>query len=279
MYRVVVAFLLVGAVAACDKSNANAPKRGSGTVEPTRPPGSVTVYLNDKLVATLESSRIAAWPRLDAVVPVEAQQLGTWSSMMVKGASPADIVQPSAKYPNDVPVVYPGPDGPALGWFDLVDLANKGAPKATFAGVTEVRITRDEDSDRGLNEDATGVQDFDPAQIDIKIEGGPRPLLAGADIVQIAREAPPNGDTKTQGWKLTTLMAAAGIEDAPKVTLTDESGTSVTLTAAELDPGKSIPFLKLNKKGQLRFRVYTKQGDGWQLGGNLKGLSSIKVVK
>jgi hypothetical protein len=269
----------VAGVAACDKSS-GASRTGPGSGTAVAPAAdTVAVYLNDQQVAMIDAARLASWPRIDAVVPVAAQQLGTWTSMTVKGKNPTEIAQPAAKYANNVPVLYPGPDGPTLGWFDLVDLANKGAAKATFAGVTEIRIMRDEDSDRGMNEDGTAVKDFDPAQIDIAIDGGAVPVLAGKDIIAMQREAPPNGDTQTQGWKLTTLLDAAGIKNPPKVLLTDESGTSVTLTAAELDPAVSIPFLKLNKKGQLRFRVYTKQNDGWQLGGNLKGLSSIKVVK
>jgi len=286
MSRVVLVVVLIAGAACSKSSDAKATKVGPGSTVATNPqpqppaqaPGTVVVYLNDKLVATIDATRLATWPRLDSVVPVEANQLGTWTAIAVKGKAPADIQNPSAKFQSFVPVLYPGPDGPTMGWFDLVELVHHGAAKTTYAGVTEIRITRDEDSDRGQNEDA-GVKDFDPSMIDIAIEGGSMPVLAGKDILDIPRESPPNGDTATQGWKLTTLIAKAGIKNPPKLLLSDGTGTQVTLTAKELDPAVSVPFLKLNKKGQLRFRVYTKQADGWQLGGNLRSVTSIKVVK
>lgn len=285
MYRVVLVFLLIAGGAACSKSSdAKATKVEPGSAVATNPqpppqaPGTVVVYLNDKLVATIDAAKLATWPRLDGVVPVEANQLGTWTAIAVKGKAPADIQNPSAKFQSFVPALYPGPDGPTMGWFDLVDLVHHGAAKTTYAGVTEIRISRDDDSDRGQNEDA-GTKDFDPSMIDIAIEGGSMTVLTGKTILDIPRETPPNGDTLTQGWKLTTLIAKAGIKNPPKLLLADGTGTQVTLTAKELDPAVSVPFLKLNKKGQLRFRVYTKQADGWQLGGNLRSVTSIKVVK
>src|SRR5689334_9401924 len=171
MYRVALVLLLIGS--ACGKSSdAKATKPeggGAGTGSAiTAPPaaGTVAVFINDKPVATIDAAKLAAWPRLDAVVPVEANQLGTWTAISVKGKTPTEITNPSAKFQSFVPALYPGPDGPTLGWFDLVDLVHHGAAKTIYAGVTEIRITRDENSDRGQNEDA-GAKDFDPKMIDI----------------------------------------------------------------------------------------------------------------
>ena len=67
-----------------------------------------------------------------------------------------------------------------------------------------------------------------------------------------------------------------GIKTFTKLTLSSDDGASVPLTKAELGED-SIPFVKLNRKGQLRFRLYKKQGDGFTSGADLRSLTRIKV--
>lgn len=61
-----------------------------------------------------------------------------------------------------------------------------------------------------------------------------------------------------------------------KVTLLDAAGTSIPLEKSEVN-ADSVPFIKLNRQGSLRFRLYKKQGDGWQSSGDLRSLVEIKV--
>jgi len=63
------------------------------------------------------------------------------------------------------------------------------------------------------------------------------------------------------------------------VRLSGESGSSVTLEKQDLDPKTSVPFVKLNRQGQLRFRVFKKQGESWQPGPDLRGLTKIEVLE
>jgi hypothetical protein len=37
------------------------------------------------------------------------------------------------------------------------------------------------------------------------------------------------------------------------------------------------PFIKLNKQGQLRFRMFVKKGAGWESGADLRSLATITV--
>src|SRR5258706_15108408 len=142
MYRLVLVGLLIAGAGACGKSSdakATRPTDGSGSSAASpQAPGTVAVFLNDKPVATIDAAKLATWPRLDAVVPVDANQLGTWTAIAIKGKTPTDIPNPSNKFQAYVPALYPGPDGPTLGWFDLVDLVHHGAAKTTYAGVTEI---------------------------------------------------------------------------------------------------------------------------------------------
>ncbi|HEU4727620.1 MAG TPA: hypothetical protein VFT22_07020, partial [Kofleriaceae bacterium] len=58
--------------------------------------------------------------------------------------------------------------------------------------------------------------------------------------------------------------------------LTGEGGTSLTLDRKDLDGG-TVPFIKLNKQGTLRFRVLKKAGEGWNTAGDLRALSAIEA--
>jgi hypothetical protein len=53
----------------------------------------------------------------------------------------------------------------------------------------------------------------------------------------------------------------------------------LTLEKQDLDPKTNVPFVKLNRQGTLRFRVFEKQGDTWQPGPDLRGLVGIEVLK
>lgn len=64
-----------------------------------------------------------------------------------------------------------------------------------------------------------------------------------------------------------------------RLRLTGENGTNLTLSKQDLDPKRAVPFVKLNRQGTLRFRVFKKQGDTWQPGRNLRGLIAVEVLQ
>lgn len=72
------------------------------------------------------------------------------------------------------------------------------------------------------------------------------------------------------------LLKAAGIESFTKLTLIDAGGASIPLTKADLG-ADSVGFVKLNRQGALRFRLYKKQGDGFTSAADLRSLVKIKV--
>jgi hypothetical protein len=297
MSRTPLAAVLVLAAVGCGKSDKPAGagsaaagptsasgSAGSSAVAPAPAPapvpaGAVAIFVDDQQVAVVDKAALDGWPRVDALVPQSAQRLGTWEAITIEAAPAVVLKSPADQFPALVPALYPTPAGPAFGMFDLVDLTRRTPPtRGTAAGVREIRIKLAADSDRGMNEEGSKAG-FDPKELQVAIEGGTKPVLTGEEIIELPREAPPNGDTNTQGWKLTTFLAAGGITKFKKLLLTDAAGTTLTLTPAELDPATSVPFFKLNRQGQLRLRLYTKEGDGWVLGGNLRGLASIKVLE
>jgi hypothetical protein len=104
-------------------------------------------------------------------------------------------------------------------------------------------------------------------------------ILTGAQLLALPREKQPGEDGEAKGWSLTTLLAQAGIKAPSRMRLTDAAGMNLTLELTDFDAASSVPFVKLNKQGSLRFRVFKKKGDAWAMGADLRGLVSIELLK
>jgi hypothetical protein len=219
-------------------------------------------------------------PRLDSLVPQEARRLGTWEALAFTTAAagaPARLAKPAQAHPDMVPVVYPGKNGkPAFGMFDAVEYAKKGEPAYKVEDVRELKLALSK-MERGGEHQGGGGEGADITKLvlAIKTKDGEK-QLTGPEILKLPREAQP-GSEDTTGWRVTQFLEAAGVTKYESIVLVDASGATVPLTKKELDPATSNPFVKLNKSGVLRFRMFTKQGEGWQPGADLRGLTKIEV--
>jgi hypothetical protein len=240
------------------------------------------IFVDDQSVAHVDAAQLASWPRLDSLVPIKARRLGTWQDLSIKATAETKAIhKPSDLYRDLVPVLYPGAGGvPAFGMFDPVELANRGKPKLGENGVSEIRITLAQGGGRGENENGEGGSG-DPTQLKIAIKTpAGESTLEGTKLLAVAREPTPGDDSKEpRGWTLATILDTAGIKTFKKIMLTDVSGQALSLERSDFDPTKSIPFVKLNRAGALRVTVFKKQGEGWQRGGDLRGLASIEVLE
>ena len=259
---------------------------GSGSAQVQQPPsaaaGAVTIFVDDVQVGSLAEAQVKLWPRLDTLVPVPARRLGTWDSITLKGAGPTPVViaKPSSTYPELVPAIFPDGTGKAAwGMFDPVELAKHGQPTLRENGVTEIRVALSKGGGRGENEHGEGGGG-DPAQLKltIKSKAGDK-VIEGAKLLEMPREAPPGGEGEGKGWKLSAVLAQAGITKYERLLLADAKGTNLTLEKQDLDEKTAVPFVKLNRQGTLRFRVYRKQGETWQPGSDLRGLATIEILK
>jgi hypothetical protein len=281
-------FVLAAALAACNKDEAKPAPATTPAAASAAPaaqgPAMVELFVDDKSVGRIAPPQVQLWPRLDSLVPMSARRLGTWQLVAVKGKSgkPVEIDQPSAKHRELVPALFPGEGGlPAFGMFDPVELAKQGAP-ALFRedGVTEVRIKLAQGSGRGENDHGDHGGDGDPNKLELTIKTAKgEQVLTGARLLELPRHGPPDEQGDGQGWNLTAVIEAAGIKKYERVLVADAAGVNLTLEKRDLDPKKSVPFLKLNRQGQLRFRVYKKEGEHWQIGGDLRGLARIEILK
>jgi hypothetical protein len=272
---------LVVAAAACSKADPKpdptpAPPPGSAAVI-AAPPG-LAIFVGDQQVATVANADLAKWPRLDTLVPVENRRLGRWEDVTLAGAKPTTVHAPSMTYPELVPAVFPGDDGsPSFGMFDPVELAKHGTPQVRTDGVHEVRIKIAESNGHGNNEQGAGGG-ADPTQLKLAIKTPKgEHVVDGKTLLAIPRETAPGGEG--QGWALTTILKAAEVTEFQSLILNDAAGLALNLDKSAFDPAKSIPFVKLNRQGTLRFRIYKKQGDGWTSSGDLRGLVAIEIVK
>jgi len=273
------------AATACDSGKTKSSTTGSGSTAPTsgdaQPVATgVKIYVDGAQVGTLANDQAALWPRLDTLIPVSARRLGTWDKLELAGAdAPVTIEKPSAAYPEFVPALFPGKDGkPAFGMFDPVELAKKGAPALAKHALTDVRITLSKGTGRGENEHGSAPA-ADPTQLKLAIKStAGEQIIEGTKLLELPREAPP-GESEGKGWKLSTLLAHVGVTKYTRLLLTDSSGTNLTLEKQDLDEKAAVPFVKLNRQGALRFRVYRKQADTWQAGSDLRGLTRIEVLK
>jgi hypothetical protein len=275
--------LVVIGVAGCRRDKAEPPANATGSgsatgtpVQTQAPAAGVELLVNELAIGTVEPSLLASWPRLDTLVPGDARRLGTWEAVSLQGAGPrpTELAHPSTAYPDLVPALFPGDGGDvSFGMFDPVELARKGKPALREDHVKVIRIKLAQNSGRGQNDDGGGGGG-DPTKLVVAVTTpAGKTQLTGAQILALPREAMP-GNPDQRGWRLTALLDAAGVKSYQRLVLHDASGTNLTLDKKDVSDA-SVPFIKLNKQGALRFRVMKKAGDGWNASGDLRGLVSI----
>lgn len=258
-------------------SGSGSASAGSGSVPVAA--GSVEIFIDDRSVARVTPEQLAAWPRLDSLVPEDVRRLGTWTSVALVSdkPAPAELPKPSANYPDMVPVLYPNEGKVSFGMFDAVELAKKGKPGMREDNIREVRIKVSKEG-RGGDHQGGGGEAIDPANLKLtfKHENGKEHVLTGTQILALPREDQP-GAPETKGWKLTALLDAAGVTTFNKVILIDAGGVSLPYEKTELADPSFVPFIKMNKQGSLRFRMLKKEGDTWSAVGDLRALATVQV--
>ncbi|TMQ28152.1 MAG: hypothetical protein E6J90_00915 [Deltaproteobacteria bacterium] len=272
-----IAAAALGLACSGDKAPATQGSAGSAGSAAATPAG-VEIFVNDASVATIPPAQIAKWPRLDTLVPGDARKLGTWELVTVQTArpKPSELAHPSSNYPDMVPAIFPGDGGaPAFGMFDAVELAKKGKAALREDHVSAIRIKVAQGGNRGQNDDGGGAA-ADPTKlvVTVKTKAGTT-TLTGEKLLALPREGTP-GNPDQKGWRLTALLDAAGVKAYDHLVLTDASGTNLLLDRKDISD-TSVPFIKLNKQGSLRLRVWKKAGDGWNGAGDLRGLAAIEA--
>jgi len=277
-----VATLGLGSLGGCGHDKAPppppAPAGSAAAVAPVAAPAGIELFVNDVSVGTVQPAQVAAWPRLDTLVPGDARKLGTWEVVTLEGAkpTPTELSHPSGAYPDMVPVMFPGDGGGvAFGMFDPVELGRRGKPAMREDHLKAIRIKVAQGGSRGQNDDGGDADsDLTKLAVTVKTPTGTT-TLTGAQILALPREPMP-GNADQKGWRLGALLDAAGVKSYTRLVLGDAGGTNLTLDRKDLD-ASTVPFIKLNKHGALRLRVLKKAGDGWNPAGDLRSLVAIEA--
>jgi hypothetical protein len=249
---------------------------------PAAPKQEIKLFVDEFQVSSLPLAQLKLWPRVDTLVPPAARRLALWRGVtLTLAGTETAIAHPATAYPATVPALFPGEGGtPVFGMFDPVALAKHGAPVFSASGVREVHIALANGSGSGEHEQPAAAGDTVQRELTLTVEArSGEQTLDRTKLLTMQREPAPGSDGEGKGWKLSKVLALAGVKHYERVLLTDVKGTSVTLEKQDLDEKTAIPFVKLNRQGTLRFRVFRKHADGWTTGSDLRGLTRIEVLK
>ncbi len=285
--RISLCFALAISMVGCGKSDAPATKPAPGAGSPVMVPpppvaaDGVQLVINDKVVATLSVKDLAAWPRLDALVPQDAKRMGQWEMLTVTGkdGKPVEFPKPGDQYRDQALAVYVADGAASFGIFDPVELAKKGAPATKIDGVKVIKLKVNTEGGRGQNESGSGGGG-DPLQIKVafKTPKG-ESTVTGEQLLAVPRDIVP-GTTDQKGWKLSALLKLGGITKFDKIVVSDATaGLTLAIEQKDFDDINVIPFLKLNKQATLRLKIYKKQGTGWQSSGDIRAVATIEQIK
>jgi hypothetical protein len=102
-------------------------------------------------------------------------------------------------------------------------------------------------------------------------------VFTGDKLAALPTSHAPIGDMDTPGWTLGQVLDAAGVKVTEKVVVYGAENANLILDAADFDPTKAVLFIKLNRSGQLRFRLFRKAGDTFDIAGELRGIVRIEL--
>lgn len=276
------------AVAGCKKEEKAGPGKGTGSAATKG--GIVAIFVDDKQVATIDAGKTAAYPPLGALLPADSGDPTKWKSIIVSTGTdkPSVFPSPTDSNPGLVAALFTTRGGIAFGFFAPEDLAKKGKPQREVQGITEIRIAlgkgmaaRGDGDGEGGGGENDGARPALSADLVIRIKGGPAGEIkfTGEQLAKMSTTTAPIGDMDTPGWTLPAVLEAAGVKpaEAKQIVVYGEEGANLVLEPGDLDPAKANLFIKLNRQGKLRFRVFRKVGETWEVGGELRGISEVEL--
>jgi hypothetical protein len=281
----VAAVAVVWLLAACEKKSepkGQAPATGG-------PPAAakVEVLVDGKPAVSVDPGRAAQYPPIGALLTDGARDPRTWASIEVKPRTGDVRTIGADEQPGRIAALYPDRGGTAFGMFTPDELGKKGKPPLAVLDVVEVRITLKKqmeggggggDSGGGGDHEGGGERPVPTAdlKIDIKTASGTQ-VFTGDKLVAMATVTAPTGDMETPGWTIQSILKATGVEPKGTLFLEGAEGASLLLEPGDLDESKVMLYVKLNRQGQLRFRMFKKTGEVWDVAGELRGISRIEV--
>lgn len=274
------ALAVLGVLAACEQRR---------QPPPAAAPVPLAVFQDDRQIAT--SAALGAKPRALVEVAPGVPDPERWLAVVVFDASGAatTAVTPAKNHPEGPPALVAGKDGVTFGFArgdELVDAVPRVVKVVIKTKDDRGAIAAELGPSNGAGDGAGGGHENEgkarpvpTAELTIAIKGpAGESVLTGDKLAALPSIYAPTGDTKSAGWNLTDVIAAAGLGGATAINLTDSEGANLRLDAADFDPKSTILYVKLNRNGQLRFRRFGKKGDAWEVTGELRGIKRIAAI-
>lgn len=256
----------------------------------------VAIFLDDRQVLT--TAELGSEPRPLAEVVAIAPAIDGWLALEAidSAGKVHTTMAPAKNQAGKVPLLALGKDGVQLGFRAIGASGALADPVQAVAKVTiktrgdagqiAAQVGAGAADQHGTGDSAGNREHADEArptaspELKIAITGAQgESVFTGDKLEALPVIKAPSGDTLTPGWSLLDVLKAAGIEKPAVVHLTDGEGATLQLGADDFDPAKTVLYLKLNRSGVIRFRVFRKVGDTWEVGGELRGITKIHVVK
>lgn len=256
----------------------------------------VAIFVDDRQVLT--TAELGSEPRPLAEIVAIAPAIDGWLALEAidSAGKVHTTMAPAKNQAGKVPLLAVGQDGVELGFRAI---GAKGALADPVRAVAKVTIKTRSDAGQiaaqvgagaadqhgtgdsaGNREHAHEARPTASPDLTIAITGAQgESVFSGDQLEGLPVIKAPSGDTLTPGWSLLDVLAAAGIVKPMVVHLTDGEGATLQLGAADFDPARTVLYLKLNRSGVIRFRVFRKVGATWEVGGELRGITKIHVVK
>ncbi len=253
----------------------------------------VTILVDDREVAA--SVQLGGEPRPLTELAPGAPALADWVALEVIDATGKvhTTMTPAKNEAGKVPMLAVGADGIELGFRPTGATGPLADPLRAVSKVTiktrsdagqvanQVGHAHGGDGDSGGGREHGGEARPAPgADLKIAITGARGEwTFTGDKLAVLPVIKAPTGDTETPGWSLFDVLTAAGISKPEVVHLTDGEGATLRLDGKDFDPANAVLYLKLNRSGVIRFRLFRRVGDNWEVGGELRGITKIHIVK
>ncbi|HUH02723.1 MAG TPA: hypothetical protein VML75_12075 [Kofleriaceae bacterium] len=255
IHRATMTFLCVGLALGCGKKREQEP-----ATAPAPEAGAVAVLRDGTPVATLPAAAFAAEQPLASVT--ELGPPGEWRLVTGRGEGGRELYirDPARAYDGHTIKLYRDQRGqPAVGVFrnprpttprQLEGLA--GAPVIYLTGVASIDV-------RTQKEDLPAAKE---PSLELRVPGTGGPItLEGTQLQALAALEPPDRRESSTGWSLADVIGAGhALDGAPAVQLIGEGGATLDIPAGALTDPTQILLLKLNRRGQYRFKWWKREG-------------------
>lgn len=220
----------------------------------------IAVLRDGSPVATLPAAAFTAEQPLTSVA--ELGPASEWRLVTARGDGGRELYirDPARAYEGHTIKLYRDQRGkPALGVFrnprtatprQLEGLAAAPVIYLTDVASIDVRTQKEE------------LPEAKDPSLELRVPGAGGPItLEGTQLQALTAMKAPDQRESSTGWSLADVIRAGhAVAGAPAVQLIDEGGGTLDIPAGTLTDPTQILFLKLNRRGQYRFKWWKREG-------------------